>query len=243
MARVLMALPSRDFDPTEVATPWFRLAERGHEVRFATPDGRAAEADPLLLAGVLFGRLGATPEALARHARLIERPEYRSPLAYAAADPAAFDALVLPGGHAPGMRPYLESAELRAKALAFMAADKPVGAICHGVIVLARTLDPATGCSVLAGRRVTGLLKLLERSGYYLTAWKLGTYYRTYPAYVEDEIKASLSAPGDFVSGPWPTKPFALRDGNLHTARWPKDAEAFAASLLAALDERVAVRP
>jgi hypothetical protein len=33
----------------------------------------------------------------------------------------------------------------------------------------------------------------MERSAYLLTFWKLGRYYRTYPAYVEDEVKAALA--------------------------------------------------
>ena len=28
----------------------------------------------------------------------------------------------------------------------------------------------------------------MERVAYFLTAWKLGGYYRTYPEYVEDEV-------------------------------------------------------
>lgn len=235
MARVLIPLPDRDFDVTEVATPWHRLREHGHEVVFATEQGAVAEADPRLIDGVIFGQLGAKQPALERYGRMLESPAFRHPLSYAAVVPAEFDALLLPGGHAPGMKQYLESPPLRDKVLEFFREDKPVGAICHGVLVLARTIDPHTGESVLAPRRVTGLLKLLERLGYYLTFWKLGTYYRTYPAYVEDEIKANLNASGRFQAGSAPWTPFALRDGNLITARWPEDAEVFAETLLQAL--------
>jgi protease I len=42
MARVLMPLPARDFDPTEAAVPWAMLTAAGHNVIFATPDGRLA---------------------------------------------------------------------------------------------------------------------------------------------------------------------------------------------------------
>ena len=41
MARILVPLPRADFDPTEAAVPWRILVDIGHEVRFATPDGRA----------------------------------------------------------------------------------------------------------------------------------------------------------------------------------------------------------
>jgi putative intracellular protease/amidase len=45
----------------------------------------------------------------------------------------------------------------------FWALGRPVGAICHGVLVLARTRDPVTGRSVLAGRRTTCLPKYMQR--------------------------------------------------------------------------------
>ena len=51
MARVLIPIPRRDFDPTETAVPWRVLTERGHEVVFATPDGSAGRADELMLTG------------------------------------------------------------------------------------------------------------------------------------------------------------------------------------------------
>lgn len=35
-ARVLIPLPDRDFDVTEVSVPWKLLRESGHEVVFAT---------------------------------------------------------------------------------------------------------------------------------------------------------------------------------------------------------------
>lgn len=49
----------------------------------------------------------------------------------------------MPGGHAPGMKSYLESAAVKEIAKKAMSADKPVGAICHGVLILARAKDAA----------------------------------------------------------------------------------------------------
>ena len=115
---------------------------------------------------------------------------------------------------------------------------RPVAAICHGVLVLARTRDPATGRSVLADRQTTCLPKYMERLAYLTTAWRLGRYYRTYPAYVEDEVKAALDDPGSqFQRGPavlgargtaTDDKPaFAVTDRNYLSARWPGDAYLF----------------
>ena len=237
--RVLIPLPDRDFDVTEVAVPWRVLSDAGHQVVFATEQaGTVPAADPRLLTGVILGQLGAAPEAKSFYTELTRAPEFTSTQAWEALDPAAFDGLVLPGGHAPGMRQYLGSAVLRDQVARFWALDRPVGAICHGVLVLARTRDRATGRSVLADRTTTCLPKYMERLAYLTTAWRLGRYYRTYPAYVEDEVKAALDQPGQFRRGPIvlgtrgtatdDTPAFTVTDRNYLSARWPGDAYLFA---------------
>jgi hypothetical protein len=100
------------------------------------------------------------------------------------------------------MKQYLASAVLHAKVAAVWARAVPVAAICHGVLVLARAQSAATGRSLLHDRRTTCLPKYMERTAYWLTAWKLGGYYRTYPAYVEDEVRAALASPAQFERGP-----------------------------------------
>jgi putative intracellular protease/amidase len=132
----------------------------------------------------------------------------------------------------------------------FWSLDRPVGAICHGVLVLARTLDPATGRSVLADRLTTCLPKYMERSAYLSTAWRLGRYYRTYPRYVEDEVRAALAHPDEqFERGPRTmtargtatddTPAFAVQDRNYVSARWPGDAYLFGRRFCALLDPRL----
>ena len=105
------------------------------------------------------------------------------------------------------------------------------------MLVLARSVDDRTGASVLADRRTTCLTKPMERSAYLATAWKLGRYYRTYPAYVEDEVVAALDDPGQFSRGPrglrrddasHDDRGFTVLDGNYLSARWPGDAYTFA---------------
>ena len=60
MARVLVLLPARDFDPSEAAVCWRVLANAGHVVHFATPMGRPAAADDVLT-GRGLGSLGRHP--------------------------------------------------------------------------------------------------------------------------------------------------------------------------------------
>ncbi len=238
--RVLIPLPDRDFDVTEVAVPWRILRDRGHEAVFATERaGTLPAADPRLLTGVLFGQLGAAPQVKRLYQELTEAREFTSTAGWAGLDVAGFDGLLLPGGHAPGMRQYLGSAVLHEQVARFWALGRPVGAICHGVLVLARARDAATGRSVLADCRTTCLPKYLERLSYLVTGWRLGRYYRTYPAYVEDEVKAALDDPASqFKRGPvtlktpgsvtGDTQAFVVQDRNYLSARWPGDAYLFA---------------
>src|SRR4051794_38575825 len=167
IATVLIPLPDRDFDVTEVTVPWRLLTRLGHVVRFSTEHGGTAPAaDQRLLDGVIFGRLGAASEPKAFYAEMRSDEEFREPLAWADVEPEEFDGLILPGGHAPGMRQYLGSEPLRRKVAEYWALGRPVGAICHGVLVLARTCDPMTGRALLDGRRTTCLPKYMERSAF-----------------------------------------------------------------------------
>jgi putative intracellular protease/amidase len=237
MARVWIPLPDTDFDVTEVAVPWKVLTRAGHEVTFVTERGGSApRADPLLLTGVLFGKLGAEREPRDWYAEMIVSQAFRVPDSWSGLDVTRFDALMLPGGHAAGMKQYLGNPELQGKVRQFFALNRPVGAICHGVLVAARA-------GVLAGRSTTCLPKYLERSAYLATFWKLGRYYRTYDAYVEEEVRAALAKPEDFVRGPFElsrrgtdvddSAAFVVEDANYLSARWPGDAYLFAKKLLA----------
>ncbi len=243
--KVLIPLPDVDFDTTEVAVPWRLLTEAGHDVVFATEHGGSApRCDQRLLDGVVFGKLGARPEPIAWYREMQQTDAFTDPLPWGDLDVAAYDGLLLAGGHAPGMRQYLGSAELQSFIARFWATGKPVGAICHGVLVLARSKG-ANGVSVLADRRTTCLPKYMERSGYLVSFWKLGRYYRTYPEYVEDEVVSQLTNPDQFERGPRETQrrgtrtdhrhAFVVEDGNYVSARWPGDAYLFAERFIARL--------
>ena len=231
MATVLMPIPACDFDPTEVAVSWQVLSAAGHDVLFATPSGLVGEADDLMVTGRGLDPWGFVPgarrftvigrflraDAAARRAYglLREDPAFRSPLHWAQARRSAYDALVLPGGHrARGMRSYLESGEVQQMAIDSFRSDKPVGAICHGVLVAARAVDPATGRSVLHGRRTTALTWALERKAWglamYTRFWD-ANYYRTYTEEpgqpfgymsVQQEVTRALAATTDFEDVP-----------------------------------------
>lgn len=244
MARVLIATSDRDFDPTEVAVPWQHFIEAGHEVHFATGSGLASQCDNLTLLGPpQFSRvLTARPQAISAYNRMEKDARFRAPLAYSDVRADQYDALLLPGGHAPAMRQYLEDRDLQRLAVDFDDQGRIIGAICHGPVVLARA-QRADGSSLLSGRRVTALTWLMEMSAWLMTVTRLGSHYRTYPTPVQTEVKA---AGCDWVSGPLVPiygRAFVVRDDNLITARWPGDslglAEAITEAIAGCADERL----
>jgi putative intracellular protease/amidase len=227
--KVLMPIPELDFDPTEVAVTWRSLKDRGIQVTFATPTGGESEADRMMLTGEGLDAWGAIPlfrkvpllglflraDAAARRAygELEGDPSFQDPIKFADMRVEDFDGMVLPGGHrARGMQEYLESNALRKFVGTFFATDKPVGAICHGVLLAARSRSPLTNRSVLYGRKTTALTWALERRAWRMTRF-LGrfwdpNYFRTYvekpgqPAgskSVESEVTAYLEKPTDFI--------------------------------------------
>ncbi len=256
MAVVLMPLPQLDFDPTEVAASWAVLTERGHRVIFATPTGAVAHGDELMLTGegldpwgwapglrrvVAIGRpLRAAAAARRAYARLERTAAFRTPIRWDAIDLDAVDGVLLPGGHrARGMRPYLESPVLQRMVVAAFRRALPVAAVCHGVLLAARSVDPATGRSVLYGRRTTALTWSLERR-----AWRLARlarfwdrdYYRTYaeepgqPAgymSVQAEVTRALATATDFRDVDPRDPAAALKRGGLARDRFDDDRPAF----------------
>lgn len=229
--RIIVPLPQLDSDPTEVAVSWKVLCAQGMEVVFATPDGAAARCDPRMVSGEgldfwgfipvlkkikLIGlSLRASRVARDAYAALQGAPEFLHPVPYSTLMPDSFDGLLLPGGHCSGMRPYLESQPLQNFVGAFFDADKPVAAICHGVVLAARSASAKTGKSVLFGRKTTALTWALENKAWTLMRflgrfWDAG-YYRTYSELpgepvgyrsVEQEVKRVLASPEDFFDVP-----------------------------------------
>ena len=227
MGTVLIPIPDRDFDPTEVAVSWHVLKANGHQVVFATESGAPGVADDIMVTGrgldfwsalpvlgaiTVVGRmLRANKDARRAYQDMLQSHEYQHPSSWTETTLNGIDALLLPGGHrARGMRSYIDSDTLHRLVVDAFARGVTMAAICHGVLLAARSVDPATGHSVLYGRRTTALTWALER-----TAWRLGRitrfwdrdYYRTYseepgqPAgymSVQSEVTRALKTPTDF---------------------------------------------
>lgn len=124
-ARILI-MATDGFEESELLAPRAMLIDRGAEVRLASPRPRPIQA-------TVHDDPGRT---------------IRPDLTIADVEVAEFDALVLPGGV---INPDALRTDPQAVALvqAFVAAGKPVAAICHGPWLLIEA-------DVLRGRRATG---------------------------------------------------------------------------------------
>lgn len=237
MKKVIIPISNHDFDPSEVAIPWQILNDNGVAVYFATPDGNLGQADPLMLSGEGLDPWGFIPvlkkikligltlraDANARKAycQLEQDANFKQPLSYQDLKVDDFDGLILPGGHAKGIKPYLED-----KTLATFVADffdhqdaqgshKPIAAVCHGVLVAARAISSKNGKSCLYGKKTTGLTWQLEKTAWQVTKFGArfwdSSYYRTYPENpgepagyrsTQAEITRVLANEADFVDVP-----------------------------------------
>jgi putative intracellular protease/amidase len=248
---VLIPLPSHDYDPSEVAVSWQTLTQAGFNVVFATVDGKPAHADAMMLNGEgldpwgfipllkklpLVGlMLRANKGARDAHQKMLLDAYYQNPIRYQDLQVKDFSGLILPGGHAPRMRQYLEDKTLQGFVADFLdssqqalesntMAPKPVGAICHGVVLAARSISKKTGKSVLCGKKTTALTWKLEKSAWDLTRFYArfwdSNYYRTYQEQkgdpkghhgVQQEVMRALENDADFLDVPKQTPGFLMK--------------------------------
>ena len=248
---ILIPIPNYGFDPTEVAIPWKLFSEAKFNVVFSTPKGEKAVADTLMLTGKKLGIwksvLKAKPTAVKTYFELEKNQSFCKPLTYKEAKETNFNAIFLPGGHDKGVKEYLESNILQQLIVSFFKNNKPVGAICHGVVLLARSIDPKTGKSVLYNYKTTALLKKQELLAYNLTRLWLKDYYLTYPQItVEEEVTNALIDKNNFLSGKTPIfrdtkinlkRGFTVRDRNYLSARWPGDVYKFSFEFIEMIKE------
>ncbi|WP_323011620.1 DJ-1/PfpI family protein [Castellaniella sp.] len=125
MAKKLLMLVGDYVEDYEVMVPFQALLAVGHAVHAVCPDKKAGD----FVATAIHDFEGAQTYS--------EKPGHRFTLNqdFATIDPAAYDALVVPGGRAP------EYLRMNPRVLEivqhFHQADKPIAAICHGAQLLA----------------------------------------------------------------------------------------------------------
>jgi putative intracellular protease/amidase len=196
----------------EFVAPHRLLVEAGHDVTIATPSARIPVADEASLAdngAELRAYLESVKDLLESPARLED------------VDPAAYDAVFLPGGHGP-MQDLAVNPDV-ARILAAMLPDtgKVVASLCHGPAAFLAAGD-TEGKWLFRGRKLTAFTD--EEEG------QAGLADNA-PWLLEDRLRAGGAV---FEAGPaWASH--VVVDGNLITAQNPASASAAGEAILAAL--------
>jgi putative intracellular protease/amidase len=191
----------------EFVTPYRMLADAGADITVATPGGRVPVPDRKSLdTDEIRGYLDGLAGVLEKPARLQD------------VDPAAFDVVLIPGGHGP-MQDLAVNPDI-ARVLEAMLPDqsKTVVALCHGLAAFlpAGALD---GGWLFRGRRMTSFLDDEERQAKLAdqAPWLLETRLR--------------QAGATFEGGPaWSSH--VIVDGNLITGQNPASAAAVGEAVL-----------
>lgn len=196
--------------------PYLRFVAAGHVVRFATPNGEAPTLDPHSVDPAIVGdaavRLQAEVDAIT--------DQLRSPLALSDIDVSEYDAVFIPGGHAP-MVDLFQDRDLGRVLTDAVDSEKVVATVCHGpAALLSATRDD--GAWLFEGRRLAVVTDDEERA--FGTAdkapWLLASRLREWGAAVE--------------GGPnW--QAFVVQDGRLVSGQNPASANEVADAVLAML--------
>lgn len=133
----------------ELMQPVKLLLDAGHQITFATPTGQAPTVDAKSINPMYFGN-DAT--ALRAHQDLLKQlaltSKEKSPVVSLARIEqlgyGQFDAVYIPGGHAP-MQDLLKSPALGRLLADFHGRNKTTALVCHGPIALLSTLPDANG--------------------------------------------------------------------------------------------------
>ena len=122
----------------ELAVPAQYLAQQGYEIVMATPSGEY----PVMDAGSNNAKFFAGNEAARAQAQVFTENLPVISLEKANKELKSFDALFIPGGHAP-MTDLMQNAELGTALRYFHEKNKPTAAICHGPVALLAALPQA----------------------------------------------------------------------------------------------------
>jgi len=228
MMKVLIVITSHDqlgetgektgFWLEEFASPYYRLKDAGAQVTLASPKGGQPPLDPKSHAPDFqtedtrrFDSDTAAQRELANTAKLADM------------NAKNFDAVFYPGGHGPLWDLHNDRDSI-ALIEGFIAAGKPVAAVCHAPAVLLKAKDPA-GEPLVKSKKVTGFSNS-EEAAVGLTG--------VVPYLLEDrlaELGGIYQKTDDWNS-------LAVVDGLLITGQNPASSSAVAEALLAAISDR-----
>lgn len=159
----------------ELMQPVKMLMDAGHTITFATPQGKAPTLDKGSVNPMFFG---GDQAALDTHVKLLEQlrltDKDNSPVVSLARVEqqgyAKYDAVYVPGGHAP-MQDLLTSPALGKVLAAFHKDGKPTALVCHGPIALLSAMPDAKGFSMKLAQGATPTQPKWIYSGYKVTVF------------------------------------------------------------------------
>ncbi|MDQ0145234.1 type 1 glutamine amidotransferase domain-containing protein [Pseudarthrobacter niigatensis] len=231
MANILMVVSAADSltmkDGSEHPTGYWAeelvvahqtLTQAGNTVHIATPGGRKPTVDQVSLAAESAGGEDRA-QGFRDYLEKIDG-ELAHPLVLADVDAAAYDAVVMPGGHGP-MADLYQDTDLGRLLVSANRDGKIIAPFCHGPAGLLSATDDDGGFT-FKGRRLTVFTNEEELGG--------GTGENT-PWLVEDALKAK----GAVIENGAAWSSNVVRDGNLITGQNPQSSEDVAKEVLAAL--------
>lgn len=223
--KILMVLTSHDqlgdtghktgFWLEEFAAPYYVFKDAGADITLASPKGGQPPLDPK------SDDPDAQTDATRRFATDTEsQAQLASTLPLAEVSAEAFDAVFYPGGHGP-LWDLAEDEHSINLIERFIAANKPVAAVCHAPAVF-RHVRADNGVSLVAGKEVTGFSNS-EEEAVGLTD--------VVPFLVEDMLQKN----GGHYTKASDWEGHVVRDGLLITGQNPASSEGTAKILLDAL--------
>lgn len=121
-----------------------------------------------------------------------QSPEWTTPLSWSSPDftLSFYDFVFIPGGHEKSVRQLIDSSAVHKLLVAYFPltkkpSHKAIGAVCHGVMVLAEAKGE-DGKSTIHDATTTALPGKFEQIAFWGTRAFLGDYYKTYGAGSED---------------------------------------------------------
>ena len=199
----------------EFASPYYCLKDSGAQVTLTSPRGGQPPLDPK----------SSEPDFQTDSTRRFDndpaaQDELANTVKLAEVKTEDFDAVFYPGGHGPLWDLY-DNSDSIALIEEFIAAGKPVAAVCHAPAVLLRARDQ-NGEPLVKGKQVTGFSNT-EEAAVGLTD--------VVPYLLEDEL---ISKGGDYRKvEDW--HPLAIVDGLVITGQNPGSSEAVAEALVKAI--------
>jgi putative intracellular protease/amidase len=197
----------------ELATPYYVFKEIGADITLASPRGGQVPLDPKSQAIIIATR---STKRFLKDAEAMNFLSQSMVLSAVKADD--FDVVFLPGGHGP-LWDLANNKIVKQLLEAFDRNDKPIGAVCHGVVGLI-SLQNDSGESLVKNKQLTGFSNSEEESS---------GLTRVVPFLLETKLLslgALYSKGPDYVS-------YVVADGNIITGQNPASSEEVAKKIIA----------